>query len=582
MRSFVLALCLVAPATAAVKNPDTYTHLTVSDLDSLDPAWAYDTASHDVIDNVYEFLLTYKGSTIQLQPRLATRVPTLANGLISKDGLTYTFPIRKGVRFHEGQTLTPDDVKYSIERFMLFDRDGGPSALLLEPILGITSTRDAKGNLLPGLFTEAEKAVRVRGNNVVIHLKKPFAPFASILASFGAIVSKPWCVSLGEWDGTEATLAAHNNPDKRNSALHEKMNGTGPFKLERWDKQVKQVTMVRNDNYWRKPAKLKRVVIKSVEEFATRKLMLEAGDADSMVSQLGTLPQVESLQDVDVIERLHKLESAEFLAFNFAINPTGNSLVGSGKLDGNGIPPNFFTDKDVRLGIAYCIDYAGQIRDLMHGQGEPASVIIPKGLVGYWDRPPLYTLQPEKSMDHFKKAWGGQVWDKGFEFTVIAVEGQPGYLAFMNLLKKSIESINPKFKVNVRPMQWSTFLEESDHQKLPLFFVNWAADYPDAHNFVFPMLHSAGYFPSKQAYKNPKMDRLIEEAVTTLNVKKREQLYHKVQEIADADLSLLPLDDGTRYRTQRKWVKGWIFNPMWPADTPYGSDYYQLSKEDPS
>jgi peptide/nickel transport system substrate-binding protein len=100
VRNFALALLLAAPASAAVKNPETFTHLTVSDLETLDPVWAYDTASHDIIGTVYEYLLTYKGSTLELAPRLATKVPSHGNGLVSKDGLTYTFPIRKGVKFH--------------------------------------------------------------------------------------------------------------------------------------------------------------------------------------------------------------------------------------------------------------------------------------------------------------------------------------------------------------------------------------------------------------------------------------------------------------------------------------------------
>ena len=582
MRNFALALLLAAPASAAVKNPETFTHLTVSDLETLDPVWAYDTASHDIIGTVYEYLLTYKGSTLELAPRLATKVPSHGNGLVSKDGLTYTFAIRKGVKFHEGQPLTPEDVRYSILRFMLIDRTGGPSSLMLEPILGITSTRDSKGNLLPGVFKQADAAVRVQSDNVVVRLKKPYAPFLSIFASFGAVLSKPWCVAQGDWDGTEATLAAHNNPDRHNLPLNERMNGTGPFKLERWDKKIKQVTMIRNDAYWRTPAKLKRVIIKAVEEFATRKLMLQAGDADSIVSQLMTLPQVQHIEGVEVIERLHKLESAEFLAFNFAINPAGNTNIGSGKLDGNGIPPNFFTDKDVRKGIAFALDYEGYIRELMHGGGEPASGVIPKGLVGYWNRPPIFRLDPEKAKEHFKKAWGGQVWEKGFEMTIVAVEGQPGYLAHLNMVRKNIEALNPKFKVNVRPMQWSTFLEQSQNRKMPIFFANWAADYPDAHNFVFPYLHSGAYFPTKQGYSNAEIDKLIDEAVTIYDVKKRERLYRRLQLLVDEDISIVPLDDGFRYRTQRKWVKGWVFNPIWPADTPYGSEYYLLSKEEPS
>jgi peptide/nickel transport system substrate-binding protein len=145
MMRLTLALLLTAGwlnAAQPVKDPDTYTYLTLSDQDSLDPAYSYDTASHLVIFNVYESLFFYDGSsTEKLIPHLATKVPSRANGLISADGLTYRFPIRKGVKFHDGATLTPEDVRYFLRRFMLFDRDVGPSPLLLEPVLAVTGTR---------------------------------------------------------------------------------------------------------------------------------------------------------------------------------------------------------------------------------------------------------------------------------------------------------------------------------------------------------------------------------------------------------------------------------------------------------
>ena len=146
-------------ASAPVTNPDTMVLLTYGDPETLDPAYAYDTTSDGILwPGIYETLITYDGSVLsRYVPRLATAVPSVANGLISRDGLTYTFPIRQGVRFHDGSVMTPADVRYSMLRFMLQDRDGGPAWLLLTPLLGVDSTRE-QGKLAV-TYADAARAV---------------------------------------------------------------------------------------------------------------------------------------------------------------------------------------------------------------------------------------------------------------------------------------------------------------------------------------------------------------------------------------------------------------------------------------
>jgi ABC-type transport system substrate-binding protein len=87
-----------ATAQQTVKNPDTVVTLRTGDPRTLDPAAAYDEASQEVVyPNVYETLIMYAGGNLsRFVPVLATQVPSLGNGLISKDGLVYTFPIRRG------------------------------------------------------------------------------------------------------------------------------------------------------------------------------------------------------------------------------------------------------------------------------------------------------------------------------------------------------------------------------------------------------------------------------------------------------------------------------------------------------
>ena len=579
-RTLLLFLALAVPSRAgeAVKNPDTYVFATLSDANSLDPAWVYDSVSGAVVGNIYENLFMFDGpSTEKLIPLLAARVPSKENGLISADGLTYRIPIRRGVKFHDGSLMTADDARYSFLRFLLQDRASGPSGLLLEPLLGYASTRDAKGVLRKQAFRDAARAVEAERDTLVLRLPRPYAPLLSILASWGPVLSKRWAIRHGDWDGTEATWARFNNPDKETSPFFAQEMGTGAFKLERWDRKLKEAVLARHDGYWRAPAKLKRVVVKAVPEFGTRKLMLLAGDADSIAADRSQISQLRGLPGVDLIDDLPVLALDPILFFTFSINATGNPFIGSGKLDGEGIPPDFFADADVRKGVAYSVDYAGLIRDVYRGKGTRATGCIPKGLPGYNPAQSAFKLDSAKAAEHFKRARAGRVWEKGFKFTLTYGAGKTAHQILCQMLKKNLESLNPKFHVEVRPMDWPAFLDASNKGKMPLPIMTWSADYPDPHDFAYPLMHSKGVYPSVQGYSNPEADRVIEEALHETRLSRRKELYARLLEIEHEDVPHLVIVDQVKFRTQRSWVRGWYHNPMLP-DAPYGGYFYPLFK----
>ncbi|HBL17173.1 MAG TPA: peptide ABC transporter substrate-binding protein [Elusimicrobia bacterium] len=573
------AATLPCAAFASVKNPDTFTYLTIADADSLDPAWAYDTASHLIILNVYEPLFQFdRTSTEKLLPLIAEKVPTLANGLISPDGRTYTIPIRKAVRFHDGTPMTPEDVRWSLLRFLLIDRAAGPSSLLLEPLVGYATTRAEDGRILPHVWADVNRAVSLQGDNLVLRLPKSYAPLLSILASWAPVMPKEWGVKNGDWSGAEADWHKYNDISKESTPFFERTNGTGPFKLDRWDRQTKEFILTRNDQYWRAPAKLKAVVIKGVNEFGTRKLMLQAGDADTIYADRPLITQLQNLHGVKVIDDQPTLEMNPVVFFTYRINETGNSFVGSGRLDGAGIPLDFFSDIDVRKGFAYAFDYKGFIADVMRGKGTQATGAIPRSLPGHNPKGRTYQFDMKKAAEHFQKAWSGRLWEKGFKFTIAFNSGNLPRQTVCQILKRNIEGMNPKFKIDVRAVEWPTFLDAYRNSKLPIFVMGWNADYPDPHNFAFPLLHSKGDYPATQKFKDPECDRLVEEGNAETAPAKRKKIYAKLQDLEYEEVPHLVIVDAVRYRTQRDWVKGWFNNPIFP-DSPYGSYFYTLSKD---
>jgi len=581
---FALAVALVGiPGSARgqqpVKNPDTLIIQQIGDSETLDPSQAYDTASSGVfLWNIYETLIFFDGiRSDRYVPILATEVPSVANGGISKDGRTYTFKIRQGVKFHDGSTMTAEDVKYSLMRFMLTDPDAGPAWILLSSVLGseVQTTRDDNGKLIPDIWDQANRAIQVKGNAVVITLKRPYAPFLNIMATWSIVVSKNFVVRNGGWNGAKATLAKYNNPpNAEDLTLFSKSSGTGPFKLEAWDRKTGTTTLLRNDSYWRAPAKLRRVVFQTVEEFSPRRLALQNGDADVIDVDRADQPAATGIPGVRIVDDLATLQT-NAVFFNLNINPEANQNIGSGRLDGNGIPPNFFSDVHIRRAFAHLFDRDRYVREAARGKARVANGPIPYGMLGYNPKGPWYELSRDKAIAEFKEAWGGQAWDRGFKFTLLFNSGNIGRQTAAQMLKEAAEALNPKFQIEVRGVPWPSYLPQYRGRRLPFYALGWIADFADPDNFAGPFMHSTNAFAGPQGYKNAEVDKLVEAAAAETDAKKREQMYFQLQQIAFRDVPTLYTTYPVRFVVMRDWVKGWYHNPMFFNEWGYP---YQISK----
>ena len=565
--SMLIPACAVEEGEEAeIKNPNTFISADIGGVDSLDPAYGYDTASGEQTQTIYDPLIFYDGvSTTEFVPMLATE------WTISEDGKTYRFKIREGVKFHNGNDLTPEDVEYSFERGMVQDYGAGPQWMFFEPLLGIQTSRTDDG-LIP--LEDITKAVEVDGQWVQFNLVAPYEPFMQILCGpWGSIVDKEWCIENGDWEGTQASYEALNDPPAGGSPLQSIANGTGPFMLERWDAGV-EISLVRNDNYWRGPANFERFIKKVVDEWTTRKLMLEAGDADWVFVPRAYYSELEGVEGLTVYKDLPMMVVDGFF-FQFAISPE-STFVGSGQLDGKGIPLDFFSDIDVRQGFAYAFDWETFINDALQGEGQQMASPVIEGLPYRNPDQEMYSLDLAKAEEHLRKAWDGQVWEKGFTFTVAYNAGNERRKTACEILQANLFTINPDFKVNIQVQQWPTLLRGMYMGLLPMFVIGWLPDYPDPHNFVFPFMHSNGTFSGWQNYHNPEVDALIEQGIAAVTSAERQAIYYQLQELYIEDVPSFILAQLVGRRYFHDWVQGYIFNPIDPADIGH---VYVLSKE---
>jgi ABC-type transport system substrate-binding protein len=317
-----------AHAQHAVRG-GTLTFATGADPDSLDPQNTQSNPGEQVNRMMHENLLRFNAK-MQLEPALAE------SWSASKDGLTWTFKLRKGVKFHDGTAFDAKAVKY------FFDR-----------VLG--DEKPFKASLYTPVVQGAEV---VDDSTVRVILKQPFGAFLFIMAhSAGAVVSP----------------AAHQKWGK-DLGLHP--SGTGPFRFVEWVKGD-HVTLERNDAYWGGTPNLDRVVVKTVREDQARVLMLESGDADLIVN----IPTEE-------IPRLRKDPR-----FTIESSPTARALFIT-----INVKKKPFDDVRVRQALNYAVNRDAIVKELFQGNAQVISGHVSPLQSGYAPLPG-YGYDPTKAKE---------------------------------------------------------------------------------------------------------------------------------------------------------------------------------------
>jgi len=565
------------------KNDGLFVQMIIGLPETLDPPAAYDNASGEQLEYVYEGLVYYD------REKTGDFVELLATDWVWSDAdLTWTFTMRDGVKFHEGGDLSPEDVEYSFERGMIYDRVGGPMWMLFEPffLVGhyrnlipsydpLSETWEATDQELVDAFALVDAVVEVDGNTVVFQLIDPAYKLIFLQTicypGCGAIVDKEWCIANGEWDGTAADVPNHYQQEDGTTYLWTHMNGTGPWKLNDFEQGV-QIKVERFDDYWRDPAPFEFIITQLVEEWTTRKQALLAGDVDSVDVDKMYIPEIEGVADLLQIKDLPELVGVA-VYFNQDIDMEGNDYVGTGQLDGNGIPADFFSDVDVRKGMCYAFDYETFLAEVMLGEALQVASPIVDGLYGFNPNAEMYDYDLAKAEEHFRAAWGGEVWEKGFKVTLLYNAGNDMRKAVCEILAENVFSINPKFQITVLPLDWGTgMVPLLRSYRLTTYVCGWGADYPHAHNFVVPFMATFGTFTEFMGYGSLELDAALQAALLETDPEEQLAKYYAIQQTWYDDPAGIMLYQTSGRRWFTKYIHGFYFNPMMSSDA--GPLYY--------
>lgn len=541
VRRSVLSVATVALWVALLAlglgTGQTYVFQRLLDAETLDPLGDYSPWGQSVIENLYEGLYGYAGSSIEYTPLLATGYE------LSTDKLSYIFSLRQGVRFHSGNSFSCKDVEYSFERALIYD-----AGFVGQSLVG---TADVVAELGEGAGDADYAALWDRiGNSVeclddytaTVHSLAPDPIlFASLVSPKYSIVDSALVRANGGWDGTAATWRDLLHADLVDGFLHDHASGTGAFGLASWEPGVRLVAE-RNPDYWGAAPQLASVVYEVVEDEGARVAALLAGEVDQIDVRYTPLTDLVGQPGVTVLDPATdpslpwgvRVVGAIFL--NQHMKATDNVFIGSGQLDGFGVPPDFFSDLEVRKCFAYAWatgeddpQYAGD------GTFYPNMILLPF-FTAYDPSIPHYKLNLAKAEEHCRAAWDGRLWENGM---YLAAPSDDWIAA---TYKETLEAMNPKFTIElieVTPEQQGHARAEL---QLPWMNAAGSASFPDAFEFMADWYQSSTSFSGRLGYANAEIDRLIAQARTAFDATKRDELYRQVGRLAyeDAPFVLLP------------------------------------------
>jgi peptide/nickel transport system substrate-binding protein/oligopeptide transport system substrate-binding protein len=473
-----------------IDSRDTY------DPRSLDPALSTDVPTGRAVGYIFDGLVRFTPDA-QVVPGLA-RVWE-----VSPDGLTYTFHLRTGVKFHDGRAFSARNVISTFQR-VLDPKTKGGRGWPLYPIAGAKEYADGKGGRsISGLSSPND-------STVVIRLKEPFAIFPKLLAMpVAAIV-----------------------PDSVPSNFGEHPIGTGPWKFVEW-KHDDYLKFAKNAGYWDTPPKADSLMARIVPEPSTAVAEFESGNVDVLY-----VPEGETRNWEQTDEKKAMLETAPALrVFYVAINTTRGPLA----------------DPRVRQALNYATDARGILEGIVSGRGNLAAGVIPPSLPGGDSTRQGYTRDVAKAKQLLAQAGH----PNGIDIELWSSQTPP-FPRIAQTIQANLAEAGVRVKLVQRDA--SSMREAARAGQTDMALKDWFADYPDAENFLYPLLHSAnkGAGGNVSFYSNAEYDKIVDQARREQDDAKRVALYKQADALEYNDAPMIYLFFYKELYAVQPWIKGFV------------------------
>jgi peptide/nickel transport system substrate-binding protein len=504
MRVFaVVAMLGVASAcatpgdeTPGAGRRDTLVFAAPADATTLDPHNTTDTESDQVIMMMYETLIGFDRD-MTIVPRLAERWEA------APDGITWTFHLRRGVRFHDGTPFNAEAVRRNFAR-------------VLDPIAN-------HKRLI--LFNMVDRVDAVDEHTVRIVTRYPFGAFEPTMAHVSAAIVNP---AVAEKFGKAFGLGA------------DRASGTGPYRIVSWKKD-QEIVLERNDDYWGSKGQTRRIVYRPIPEATARVLALEAGDVDVITR----------VPSADIV-RLEQLAG---------IAVTKTPSVGMQQFRFN-LTKKPFDDRRVRLAISHAINRRAIVDNLVSSFARPSTSALTPIMRGYANLGEI-PYDPDRARQLLKEAG----LPNGFRTRIATTPRYPMGVELAEAVAADLKEVGIDAAIDViewgtMVQFWAGLPPEKNSQEI--FIMGAGASTADADWGLRPIFRSAPTNENNYGYySNAEFDRVIEAAMRETDATKRQALYRRAQEIVYLeDPGAVWLFDTLYVVASRKNVEGVTPSPL--------------------
>lgn len=466
---------------------------------TLDPARPNDIFGRTIANQLFDGLVQFDGA-------LAIRPAIAETWTASRDGLVWTFTLKKGVKFHHGREVTAEDFVYSFTRIV----DPGTKSAGAALFMKIKGARE----FAEGRATRVEGLAALDPHTLRITLAESQAPFVSSLAvGFAKVIPREVVEKLGEDFGRQPV-------------------GTGPFKFVEWVRG-KQITLAANPDYFEGRPNLDRleyriftgeVLDETFGEF-------ERGNLEDAGIPARERPRLLNGRKYQFVRRA--VLGISFLGINTAETPLDNPRV--------------------RQALNYAIDRRIIVHEIYQDQYLPGVGILPPGTYGYDPKLGGYPYDPKKAAELLAAA--GYPGGKGLPVIHIwSARKNEEAIAEHDAIARSLAAVGIRAEVHYNT-NWPEYKAQVYAGKLPIFRYSWYADTPDPETFLGQLFDSRST-DNITRYRNPTVDSLLQRARLEPDAQKKLRLYQEVEQRIVSEAPLMVLSYYTYERVFQPYVKG--------------------------